>query len=285
MKKALLALVFSAAMIYLPCWIEQANGSFRLAKTMIDVPFNSAWESEPPSPELCMVLARPFFYLGRGAQAFVFASEDGQYVIKLFRSSPKIHPWRQCIRKNFLKRRDRRTAEQKIQLLFGACKLAYTKAPDLTGLQYIHLNATKDLPTNTYLVNRMGRKIPVDLNRCRFAIQKKGLSVSQTFAEAIREKDKEKYLRLANSFVSLVQKRASRNICNLDKKMGENFGFLGETAIEWDFGNYAANESLQEKSLREAEIQIFTRNFQEFLDRTSPDWQVMLTESGVRFKD
>ena len=67
--------------------------------------------------------------------------------------------------------------------------------------------------------------------------------------------------------------------------MGENFGFLGETAIEWDFGNYATNASLEEKSLREAEIQIFTRNFQEFLDRTSSDWQVMLTESGVRFKD
>jgi len=288
MKKALLVLFFSAAMIYLPCWIEQANGSFRLAKIAIDVPFNPAWEAEPPSQELTAILssllAKPFFYLGRGAQAFVFESEDGQYVIKLFRSSPKIHPWRQFIRKNFLKRRDRRTAEQKIQLLFRACKLAYTKAPDLTGLQYIHLNSTKYLPPSTYLVNRMGRKIPVDLNRCRFAIQKKGVSVSQTFAEAIREKDKEKYLRLASSFVSLVQERASRNISNLDKKMGENFGFLGETAIEWDFGNYATNESLQEKSLREAEIQIFTRNFQEFLDRTSSDWQVMLTESGVRFK-
>lgn len=172
MKKIALAFLFSAAMIYLPCCIEQANGSFRLAKTSIDVPYNSSWESEAPTTEIRALLSKPFYYLGRGAQAFVFESEDGQYVIKLFRCSPKIHPWRGWIRKNFLKRKDRRTAEEKIQFLFGACKLAYSQAADLTGLTYIHLNPTKELGSTT-LFNRMGRKIPVDLNRCRFAIQKK----------------------------------------------------------------------------------------------------------------
>jgi hypothetical protein len=124
----------------------------------------------------------------------------------------------------------------------------------------------------------MGRKIPVDLNRCCFAIQKKGVSVSTVFRQAIEENDRDKYERLAQSFVSLVQERASRNIANLDKKMGENFGFIGEQAIEWDFGNYAVNLNLSGQEAREAEILIFTRNLQEFLDRTSPEWPVLVTK-------
>jgi hypothetical protein len=278
MRKILLALLFSASMIYLPCCIERANGSFRHAKVATDVPFNPSWSSELPSSEIGTLLSKPFHYLGRGAQAFVFESEDGQFVIKLFRCSPKIHPWRQFIRKNFLKRRDRRTAEEKAKLLFGACKLAYDQAPDLTGLTYIHLNSTQELPDSTCLINRMGRKIPVDLNRCCFAIQKKGVSVSTVFRQAIEENDRDKYERLAQSFVSLVQERASRNIANLDKKMGENFGFIGEQAIEWDFGNYAVNLNLSGQEAREAEILIFTRNLQEFLDRTSPEWPVLVTK-------
>jgi len=268
-KVACAALLFSASMLYLPCLVEQANGSFRLTKTAIDVPFNPAWESDPPSEEFRSLLSKPFFYLGRGAQAFVFESEDRQFVLKLFRASPKMHPWRAWLRSHFLKRRDRRTAEQKIQLLFGACQLAYSKAPDLTGVVYIHLNSTNQLFPPTFLFNRLGKKIPVDLNRCRFALQKKGESVSKVFEDAIRQKDKAKYLRLAKSLEALVQERASRKLCNLDRKMGENFGFLGETAIEWDFGNYAYNLELEDLDKKEAEIRIFTKSFQEFLDRTA----------------
>jgi hypothetical protein len=279
MRKILSVLIFSAFMIYLPFLVERGNGSFRLAKTAIDVPFNPAWESDPPSPELCSILAKPFHYLSRGMQAFVFESEDGQFVIKLFRCLPKIHPWRQFIRKNFLNRKDKHTPEQKIELLFGACTLAYTEAADLTGLVYIHLNSTKELLEPTYLVNRMGRKIPVDLNRCRFAIQKKGTSVSKAFKDAICAHDRDKYIRLAQSFVSLVQERASRNISNLDQKLGDNFGFIGEQAIEWDFGRYSFNANLKEPKNKEAEIQIFTKRLQKFLNQTSSDWPLQLDSS------
>lgn len=267
-KRTILTLLFSAAMLYLPSIIEQANGSFRLPKVAIDVPFNPAWEGDAPSPELASLFSKPFHYLGRGMQAFVFASEDGQYVIKLFRASPKIHPWRQFIRTKFLGRNEKRTPREKIELLFGACKLAYSHAADLTGLVYIHLNPTNDLFASTTLVNRMGRKIPVDLNRCRFAIQKRGVSVTKTLKAAIAENDREKYNRLIRSFHHLVEERASRNICNLDKKLGENFGFIGEEAIEWDFGSYSFNANLSDPKAKAHEIEIFAKNLQKFLDRT-----------------
>jgi len=265
-KRIALTLLFSGSMVCLPSLIEQANGSFRLDKTAIQLPINPAWEADPPSAQLLDVLSGPFTYLGRGMQSFVFESQDGKFVLKLFRRAPRIHPWRQFFRKNLLKRTDRRLPREKMEQLLNACKLAYTEAADLTGLVYIHLNPTDGLSMQTHLINRMGRKIGVDLNQCRFAIQKKGLSVSKTFEAAIRAKDLAKCERLTRSFISLVEERSSRNIRNLDKKLGDNFGFIGEQAIEWDFGSYALSPDLATPAAREKEIEIFRKHLRTFLE-------------------
>ncbi|HEV7738720.1 MAG TPA: hypothetical protein VGO47_15270, partial [Chlamydiales bacterium] len=165
MRKILAALSFSAAMLSLPLFVERANGAFRLAKIAIELPFNAAWESSLPSPAEWTVLSNPFSYVSRGAQAYVFASEDGQFVLKVFRGSPRSHCWNRYLRSYFLGKRERRSVSEKIPALFAACQLAYTKVPELTGLVYMHLNATKDLLPKTLLINGMKRKIPIDLNQ------------------------------------------------------------------------------------------------------------------------
>ncbi len=266
MKRIVLALLFLGSMVCLPSLVEQANGSFRLEKTTIQLPINPAWEADPPTAQLLEAMSHPFTYLGRGMQSFVFESHDGQYVLKLFRAAPKIHPWRQFFRKNLLKRTDRRLPGEKMEQLLSACKLAYTEAADLTGLVYIHLNPTEGLAMQTHLINRMGRKIGVDLNQCRFAIQKKGVSVFKTFEAAIRAGDLSKCERLTQSFISLVEKRSARNIRNLDKKLGDNFGFIGEQAIEWDFGSYALSPDLAAPEAQEKEVEIFRKHLRNFLE-------------------
>ena len=276
MRKILLALLFSASMIYLPCWIEQANDSFRLTKVSIDVPFNPSWTSEPPSSEIQTLFSGPFHYLGKGAQAFVFESEDGRFVLKLFRGSPKIHPWMHWVCKRVMGKRDRKTALEKIPPLFDACLLAYNQASDLTGLIYLHLNATKSLLPSIDLVNRVKKTIPIDLNKYRFVVQKKGKPIGEVFRDAIENQDKEKCIRLAKSVISLLKERTSRNIGNLDKTLWYNFGFVGETAIEWDFGRYYSNPNFTDPLSREREIRIFTNSLQTFLQQNAPDWSINL---------
>lgn len=276
MRKIVLSLSFSIACLSLPFWVEKSNGAFRLIKVAIDLPFNLAWEANPPSAEVCELFARPFSYLGRGAQAFVFESEDQAFVLKLFRGSPKMHPamrfWRHTIRD----KRVRSSEEKKIPPLFAACCLAYQKVSTLTGLRYMHLNPTKAELPNIILINRMGKKIPVDLNQCRFVLQRKGVPIQDAFQNAFRENDRLKFTRLAQAFVALLKERTSKNISNSDKTLWYNCGFVGETAIEWDFGRYSTNPKLETKEGKEQEMRTFTTPLQQFLERLAPEWPVNL---------
>ena len=87
-----------------------------------------------------------------------------------------------------------------------------------------------------------------------------------------------RYRRLARAFVSLLEERTLKNIGNLDRTIWYNFGFVGETAIEWDFGRYYHNPDFHDRSFREREIQLFTKSLQRFLDDIAPDWPVDLSE-------
>ena len=275
MRKVLRALIFTISMISLPFFVERGNGAFRLSKIAIELPFNPSWESPPLSPEVSAVLSHPFSYLSKGAQAYVFTSEDGQYVLKVFRGSPRSHPWNRILRHQLLGKRERRSAIAKLPPLFAACQLANT-VPELTGLVYMHLNATKNGLPKIHLINGMKKKIPIDLNQCRFVLQKKGRPLAEHFLAAVEANDQAKCRRLAQSFVSLLEERTLRNIGNLDRTIWYNFGFVGEKAIEWDFGRYYLNPDFQDQVCRDQEIQLFTRSLQLFLDEIAPHWPVNL---------
>jgi len=264
--------------LFLPFGLEKINHTFHPGKIAVDIPYNQAWDSDSPSNEISAVLARPFFYLGRGAQAFVFESEDGQFVLKLFRGTPKFHPWKRWLRKTISGKKERTRLEDKIPPLFGACQMAYTELRDWTGLVYMHLNPTTDLLPSSRLVSGFRRNTRVNLNQSRFVLQKKGDSIADTFLDAIEKNDRDKAVRLVRSFASLLEERSLKNISNSDKTLWYNFGFVGETAIEWDFGRYYYNPDLQTKSGREKEVAEFRESLQEFLDTKAADWAIQVKD-------
>src|SRR6266567_3530070 len=63
--------------------------SFALCKISSSLPPNKEWETAPlegeSERELERALCQPYHFLSKGAQAFVFKSEDGRYVIKFFK--------------------------------------------------------------------------------------------------------------------------------------------------------------------------------------------------------
>src|ERR1700722_14068427 len=90
---------------------EQTDG-FALNKISSHLAYDARWESPAHLKQdggLRTILAQPFTYLGKGAQCYVFVSQDQQYVIKFFRVShieaPRwlknlplpslLEPWRQ----------------------------------------------------------------------------------------------------------------------------------------------------------------------------------------------
>lgn len=275
MRKFLGAAIFSLGMLCLPFWVENFHGAFRVSKIRIDLPSDPAWEAKTPAPE---ILSHPFSYLGKGAQAYVFESQDGQFVLKLFRGAPQCHPWLHWIRHNLLGKKEHKNEREKIPPLFKACKLAYERAPDLTGLVYLHLNPTKESLPVTTLIQSTCKRVPLNLNNFRFVLQKKGKPFVPTFQRAVERGDEGQFRRLAQSVVTLLQARMAKNIGNLDHTLWYNVGFLGETAIEWDFGRYYDNSSLECDALQKKERKMFTDSLHRFLDEMAPEWPIQLEE-------
>src|SRR5579871_916778 len=82
-------LIWSANQLY------QKKTRFGLSAKFSSPTFSPAqeWEFPPLNPkeqkEIERILSQKFTYLARGSQAFAFISEDGRYVLKMF----KQHKW------------------------------------------------------------------------------------------------------------------------------------------------------------------------------------------------
>jgi len=216
----------------MPFLYKWSTEGFRTTKLTLALP-HIPGQSAPPS-----VLSGPFTYIGRGSQAFVFGSQDGKYVLKLFRRERQMHPWRKALQGKKAMRK-----KKKYRCQYTTCKLAFEKAKDLTGLIYIH-------------TNRMNKSLPVwigsqriDLDRYLFVIQERGTPLKEDLA---------KLQRLKTAFVSLVEERVRRGIKNTDPKVSRNFGFCGDRIIEWDFGKYKVDPTMNP----EEEINRFTQFLQ-----------------------
>lgn len=243
-KRTLLFLFFLALTLSIPFGAKKCTQGFRLAKLQLDFPSEPRWDFEL-DPNVKSILDQPYHFLGKGAQSYVFESKDGKYVVKLFRF-------------------DRKKDPQKIACVFEACKLAYENLREETGLIYIHLNPTPEMLPLFEATDPLGRSIKIPLDPLRFAVQKKAESFEKIFLEAkgdpIAMQKRIDQLRL------LLQTRVAKGIWNKDPNLSRNFGFLEDRAIEFDFGNYRQNPSLDQKK----EITRFSKKLDHWLKKNIP---------------
>jgi hypothetical protein len=195
-----------------------------------EIPFHPEWETGELTEEVAAILRAPFSYLAHGNQSTVFVSEDGQYVLKLFRYHRTRFP---LIHKIKTWKRKKDDLYTKMEKTFKAAALAATVGKPFTQVVFAHLNLTENqLPK----VRIGGYLLPLD--SYRFVLQKKAAPFKETLSNA----DPEKFKRLIASFLSLLEKRKAAGISNSDPNLGPNFGFIGEEAVEIDFGNYRQGE-------------------------------------------
>ncbi len=162
-------------------------------------------------PDLTKIAKQPFQYIGHGAQAVAFVSEDERYVLKFFlkRSMhgkkrfpiPKPTHWIASHRK---KRHERRKSIYQASL-FKTMRnyiAAFDKLKERTGLITMHLNASEgELPTVT-LLDQFQKEHQIDLNRASFVLQKKALLVKQKLAQ-LSSLEKAKALQALEDFFEI----------------------------------------------------------------------------------
>ncbi len=190
------------------------------------------------SPEVVSILDRPFYYFAKGGQSYVFASLEGEYVLKLFHFDA-------CR----IKRGKPVKALEKWEIEAEACRVAEKLARKETGMIYAHLGPVDGVPM-LQVVDFIGRTHRIDPTKVRFVLQRRG----ESFASAYKREG----MAFIESVRSLLRELGERGIVNRDPRLEGNFGSLDGKAFVIDFGHFAFCPS---------EARVTAGQFEEKLDR------------------
>jgi hypothetical protein len=251
MQRVILLLLMVAACLTAPSLFRRFTLGFVPGRVERPFPIHSGLNT-PISQDVAKAMDQNFRLIGRGAQAYVFASEDDQYVLKLF-----IHGWKMT--------------PQKIEALFRACQMVRDRLQEETGVLCIHLDPTElSLPV-VACSDGIGRSWRFPLDKMRFVLQKKAKGFKATLCDAANRAEMEQ--RLAQ-FWDCVHARMAKGVVNRDKSVAANFGFLGDRAIEFDFGCYT---DIPEFAPGEEEER-FAASLRRWMKKELPEWAFLVDE-------
>jgi len=249
--RALFCLFVCLSLLALPAGLKRWTHSFHLARCVVPK-IDSSGElfSKFPQKKIQKILSQPFYYLDRGAQSFVFASEDGLYVLKLFFFDSK---------------------KEKAAKTLASCRVA-VKAAEETALIYLHEGPSNQKLPVVRLIGPAWRRSRLESGRYCFALQRRALPMKEALRLAYVEGDRLLVQQRLDSFFSLLKRRISMGIFNSDRNLYNNFGFLENgQAIEIDFGNY--RQKPWSKEARDKEIARYQKKLMKWAGYALPGWK------------
>jgi len=215
---------------------KNQTGKFTVLRITSNLDYNPAWEIAPLSAEekdhIQKILHQPYAYLSKGVQSFVFASQDGQYVIKFFRhdhlSAP---PWKVGSLEA------RRKKESRLHKDFLSYKIAYEALRQQTGLVFLHLNKS-GFNQNLDLVDKLGIHHQIPLGRFEFLIQKRASLLYTALDKMIQAGRLDDAKETLTKLVHLLAHRSLQGIFDKDPDLNTNFGVIGTEPIQIDVGRF-----------------------------------------------
>lgn len=203
------------------------------------------------------ILAQRFFYLANGKQMTAFASEDGNYVLKLFNPMRPLKPnwyrhfsrWRQYSSLKWISR-EWFGKKARLKKLFLRNRLAYEKLKDETGLVYAHLKPSKKICHYIHITNKKGEIDVLCLEKTPFVLQKRAELVPERLRRLMKENDEEGLEQMKQALETLFARRIEEGITDRIQSLCNNYGFVGERAIQIDFGRIRYEPEMEKREER-----------------------------------
>lgn len=209
--------------------------------------------------EASLILNQPFYFLGSGNQSYAFESQDGKYVLKLvkFHCLTTHDPYQLLPRIGFLaKIRQERDAERKgkIERVFHGFHVAYTYDKENCGLVCYHLPGEEELPFETVVYDKAGKKHSLDLNRYVFALQKKAVPTGELLKAVIKQ-DQDQAKELITSLFAMFEQEFKAGLYDADHNVIHNTGFAGKQPMRIDFGKLTLKKVDPEQELEKIRLE------------------------------
>lgn len=266
-------LLIAGSLIGIARFCHHQTQGFRISK--ITNNFFSSESSENSPPLINSLLNQKFHFLSRGLQSFVFASEDGQYVIKLFnnRYQRKITLFSLLSHLPFLSfwaKKQCAYFEQKLFQTQMSYQIAFDEMQKETGLIYLHLFPTSELPAQLRLIDRLHICHTLDPNKIGFLIQKRVKPAYPAIKNYLDSGDISGAKRALSSLIHLFLWKMRQGIHDNDPLIRTNYGFIGTQAIQIDVGPLSKDNSVKSKELQITHLQKITTSLKSWLQENAP---------------
>ena len=202
-------------------------------KHPVDVEFTCSLENETKS-----ALDQPFNYLSSGSQSFVFVSEDGKYVLKLFKHYRWEKPWYLPLLFMSKEKKDRikKKREEGRIATYNSCIYSFQELKKESGLIYLQLTPKGLLSETIVVKNKLKIPFHIHLDKTSFALQYKALGIKDYLLQCKKRKDMASSCKLIDDLFAYIIKRREKQFTDKDPHFLNNFGLLKDEIIAIDIG-------------------------------------------------
>lgn len=268
MRLLLILLACGALFFGIDRLVHKKGGRSLASKIEIPAPYAFSTPSWDPVP--APLLNQRFFYLKKGCQAYVFVSEDGNYVLKFFKQHLQ-KPDSFLVYLPFTPQRKHLEAKNRAyEEALKSCALAYRSFRDETALLYIHL-CPNHLDTTVELIDRHGRSSHIQLDKTAFVLQKRATLIYPRLSALMRAGDLPKAERTLTSLFDLLQFLGKQGVVDNDPILRKNFGILDERAVQIDIGNLQIDPKRVGTDAYRSDLFNITRNLRSWIEESEPE--------------
>lgn len=252
--------------------------------TMGNIESNLAPESKWEMPALAAfereeaekALDQPYHYLGKGCQAYVFASEDGNYVVKFFKYQ-RFRPQAWINLFSFIPAVEQyqldKTQEkkEKLEKVFTSWKIAFETLRNETGVIYVHLNKGNDWKKSLTIRDKLGLMHQVDLDQTEFMLQRRAVMLKPAIDTLMAQKKNEEAELIIDRLLTMLLLEYARGYADNDHALMQNTGVLNGHPIHIDIGQFIHNDSVKAPKVFKQELYDKTYDFHKWLKKHYPE--------------
>ncbi len=218
---------------------HKKTDGFTLQRIQFETPLSEG------SPVNVPELHQTFRYLDCGNQCYAFVSEDNNYVLKFFKYAhpPIPHSLTKIpvlsYFKPFRPHRYEKMIWKKERDLRGY-RLAFESFREETALIAVHLDPIAAGYPSITLIDKIGCRHTLDLNKTPFILQKKATSIYAQLKAWLAAGKPDLAREGISNLRALLKKRISLNLQDDDVHFYSNFGFIGTTPVQLDPGHFTS---------------------------------------------
>lgn len=258
----------------------KVTDGFTVGNITSDFSYDPRWDVTALSPtekvQVDSILSQPFTYLGKGCQAYVFLSQDGNYILKFFKYQ-RFRPqaWLDhfafipAVDKYRLGKIDKK--RRKLEGVFSSWKVAYENLKPETQLVYVHLNKSHDLKKTLVIYDKMGFEHKLDADQMEFLVQRKATMLCPHIKELMERGNAVEAQMLLTRIIDLIVSEYKRGFADNDHALMQNTGVYNGYPIHIDVGQFMIRENAKQPDVYKQELFNKTYKFRKWLKKQYPE--------------